>query len=498
MFYLFRNCISESPFVGEIADSMFPNIDGYSWRDDLSFLSTMRALLPSRMGTDDKIRLTFCDTNVDAYAKDAINNIDFVRGISSDNGYRGDGLENALIVHNVVGTSEKMDLAFSAISSLFSDVFEGYQKVEKVSAFYQKFFRVICFVNVEKKNTVLYVENLDNRKLHYLQVSIVVFLPWYINKDNKLTEDEMTLVKSLSKSQPNTYTEYLGKIASAYDFRAARIRKYLDGYEKRIEERMIEEQRATVSDIDCRINDLTDELSRYFRELEDANIRLIGLEEKSRSGDGEDSEFMEYFRCNKALDVHRVIGDKIYFTVTGYLDYFDRACAERTINNKNSFVHSDAPSKEKDRDMTMLLNEIFVNPNPRLKIKVCAEYMINIVDRQCDAVKGCSFTTIAPDHMPNPHINNYRCIGNYRIPISDALRRNDYIGAVEQCVASCSSLNWTDGVVMGSFMREQMFSSKNKFIELPDGASVNVDGAIEWLKSQEAGEVEKKEEKENE
>ena len=151
-----------------------------------------------------------------------------------------------------------------------------------------------------------------------------------------------------------------------------------------------------------------------------------------------------------------------------------------------------------DKDVTMLLREIFVNPNPRLKIKVCATYTINIVNRQCEAIQGYDFTIVAPDYMPNPHINSYRCMGNYRSAITDAFRRNDYIGVIEQCAASCSSLNWADGTVMQSFMRNTMYSARNKFIELPDGTSVTIDGAVEWLKSQEAKTTEKKEEKADE
>ena len=52
--------------------------------------------------------------------------------------------------------------------------------------------------------------------------------------------------------------------------------------------------------------------------------------------------------------------------------------------------------------------------------------------------------------------------------------------------------------MLGSFIRDTMYSAKNKFIELPDGTSVSIDGAVEWLKSQEAEPTEKKEEKADE
>ena len=492
---VFRNPISQTPFTGDIADAMFPNITGMTWRDDDSFVATMRAILAPRMKDVDKIALKFHESSATAY--DISDGVGFVKSLVDTNDYAADDA-NKLIVHSITGADDKVGAMFDVIAKSFCEAIGGYERIEKVSAFYQKLFRVLCFVNPANKNTVLYIENLDTRKLHYLQVSIVAFLPWYINKDHGITEEEMQLVKSLSKPTSDCYMECLSKIASKYDFRIARIRRYLAGYEKRIEEQMIANQRCELEDIDRRIDSLTDDITRYLCDREEASIRLMGLEEKARTGSGEDSELMEYFLCNKALDIQRVSGDKIYFVVKGYLDYFDRACAERTIKNQNSFVHTGAPSADVDKNTTMLLKEIFVNPDPRLKIKVCAAYVIDIANRQLDAVKGYSFTAVAPDYMPNPHINNYRCIGNYRAPITDAFRRNDYIGVIEQCVASCSSLNWTDGTVMASFMREDMYSAKNKFIELPDGTSVSPDEAIEWLKSQEVNTPEKKEEKADE
>lgn len=65
----------------------------------------------------------------------------------------------------------------------------------------------------------------------------------------------------------------------------------------------------------------------------------------------------------------------------------------------------------------------------------------------------------------------------------------DYIGALEQCVASCKSLNWGDSTVMGTFMNTMWNSDdgyNNRCIELPDGRVVKPAEAIKWLEQQEA------------
>lgn len=107
--------------------------------------------------------------------------------------------------------------------------------------------------------------------------------------------------------------------------------------------------------------------------------------------------------------------------------------------------------------------------------------------------------------MGNPHINEYSCMGGYSKTINELLSRRDYIGAIEQCVASCKSLNWGDHTVMCAFMRT-FFSDNSvaRCIELPDGKVVNAKEAIKWLEEQdkaagtEANAVEEEKEAQNE
>jgi len=87
--------------------------------------------------------------------------------------------------------------------------------------------------------------------------------------------------------------------------------------------------------------------------------------------------------------------------------------------------------------------------------------------------------------MPNPHIDQYRCMGNYSATINSLLRDNNYIGALEQCIASCKSLNWGDSTVMAQFIRT-MYTGGKRCIELPDGSIVKPLAAIKWLEEQEA------------
>jgi hypothetical protein len=95
------------------------------------------------------------------------------------------------------------------------------------------------------------------------------------------------------------------------------------------------------------------------------------------------------------------------------------------------------------------------------------------------------------DCTPNPHIDGYSCLGNYRQSINELLSRHDYIGAIEQCAASCKSINFNDSTVMCELMRriygvaDRQGAINTRCFELPDGSVVTPEEAISWIKSQE-------------
>ena len=491
---MFRTCISQTPFTSEAANDLFQNIRGQDYRGDRSFISTIRAMLHPRMKPEDRLDMYFFESNRQtAESVQSKGDAQFCRNLASNWWTDNERTKNYVIVHSLFGSSDTMEACFNALTNKFCEVMEGYERIDKVAAFYRPYFKVLCFINPTTRVVAFYVENMDMKKMHFLQVTVPAVFPWYINKDAPLTQEEAKLAKSFGCSTPDDYRALLSEMAKKYDFRTARIKKLLSGYEKRITDRQIRSTREAIQKIDTTIRDLSDRISSLLNDRDTANIRLNGLQMNS---EGEESELMDYFLCNKAVDVRHISGDMITFVVKSYLDFFDRDCAERTIQNDRSFVSTRAPSAEAREDMKKLLTEIFVNPEPRLRIRVCAAYYLDIANNRCGAVQHFDFSPDEGDntYTPNTHIQEYECIGNYRREINEALIRGDYITAVEQCVASCGSLNWADGTVMSTFMSDTMYRSTAAFIELPDGSVVTMAKAIEWLKQQEDGSDEQKKE----
>ena len=145
--------------------------------------------------------------------------------------------------------------------------------------------------------------------------------------------------------------------------------------------------------------------------------------------------------------------------------------------------------------MKKLMWAIFVDQI--LKMKFCAAYEFQL-DGCVTAHRGYRFGESCEDYMPNPHIYYHSCMGDYDSKVNTMLARNDYVSAIEQCVASAKSLNFGDHTVMCKFMEVITGARElnNKCIELPDGRVVNPKEAIKWLEEQEAAKAKAKAEAE--
>lgn len=485
---MFKANITQTPFTTDAANTYFQNITGSAFGYDISFLATLRALLAPRVGEEDHINLVFGSSNYTAGNLRGVSEEKAVSAICSNYYLSRSG---QLIIHSLKSNQEGNEFSFNVIEKKFTTVYDGYHRHEKLKTFYRKSFNLDCYINPELKSTIVFVENLDNKKMHYLQVSILAMLPWYLDPEVGLSEEELELAYSMRETSPDKYNRCLAKMVEKYDFRSARIRQMLGDFETRYEKMECDRVRNEISSYDAKISELNNSIGDYLRHRNESCIRLMGLEAKI--AEGGDSEIMEYFLCNRRLVLERVTNTDMYFSVKDYLEYFDSDMAERIIRNRNSFVYYYGLSQrgeEGAEKAKKLLTEIFVSENPRLKIRFCAAYRFNL-NGSVEGIRGHDFGFEFDGYMPNTHINGYACMGNYQRTINDMLRKRNYIAAVEQCVASCKSLNWGDSTVMESFMNT--FWGGAKCIELPDGSVVKAEQAIQWLEEQDKPAEEAKE-----
>lgn len=487
---MFKSVINSTPLVSDAANSFFQNIRGDYFQRDVTFLSTLRALVAPRMATGDSIDLSFSETGFTA-TQVRENSISVI--INAICGYSNaiSGRAGQIQIHNFTSQSQEDNYAcMELMKSSFENHYEGWHRLNKVTDFFRKTFYVLCFINPEKKNVYLFIDRLDIKKMHYLQCSIFAFLPWYFDPEVGVSEMEMELINSLREKKSDKYEDCIARIASQYDFRTQRIRNLLAGFETRYERQECEAVRRQIQEYIDEIQRLDSQIGECLRYKSDKEIRLLGLEAKIAQGETGDSEIMEYFLCNNKLVLEEVTDTYMVFSCMDYLTYFDEDMAKQMIDNKRSYVYR--PNGRacnnfiQEDDMKKLMYAIFIDQT--LRIKMCCAYKFELRGR----VEGLSEHRYGYEFRectPNTHIDRYSCMGNYKMTINRLLTNHDYIGAIEQCIASCKSLNFADSTVMEEFMR-RLYGISNyevniRCIELPDGKVVTPKEAVEWLNAQE-------------
>lgn len=491
---MFRDLIRGTSLTTPFAEEYFR---GKIWGDtvngDSTFISTLRALVAPRLGEDDHLTFSYYSqsmrpSDVRSKTEETIANDQCVHV-----NHMGDGI---LFIKNIsTGSDEASEKVFHAIENNLESMCAGWHRVTKVTDFYRKVFKVLCYVNVERRSVYIFTDNMDTRRMHYLQCGVFAFLPWYFDPKNGVSDEEMSLIHSLREKTPDRYLECVDQIASHYDFRTAGIKGMLAGFELKYERLRRQEVSDNIAEIDRMIIRLNDEIGDYLRQRRDKEIMLLGIETKLASGD-EESEIMQYFINNRKLSLMKVDDTVMDFVVKDYLQYFDEDAAESMINNKRSLMYrpNDRGCNNiiPEEDMEKLMRAVFIDQT--IKIKFCAAYHFRL-EGNVSALGGYEYGSEFRDYMPNTHIDAYNCLGNYERQINMFLRNRDYIGAIEQCIASCKSLNFGDGTVMREFFKRiygisdySSQSTNNKCFELPDGSVVRPKEAIEYLKQQE-GEV---------
>lgn len=478
---MFRERIDNTLFTSEEANFHFKNIKNVTppYAGDLSLLATLRVMFAERVGEDGEINVGY--RNFELSTGNA-ERFDDRRILASVIGSVSE-LENHLTVVECVN-NDTAGRVMGVVRDGFSAEYPGWESVPKVEAFFMKAFPVQCFINRDLHSAILITDRLTLRKWHYIQIAVFHCFPWFFT-ENPLNDEDKKLIYSLSQDTPDAYLSVLKERSTKYDFEKVRIQRLLTGFETCFEQRRLESIKVEIERKRRDIESYNEAISSMLAELRDYNYRLIGLKAVIDSHK-DDSMLMDYFLADKKLGLESAEDGSLRFTVKGFIENFNEDEVEACLDNPNSFVYErygdERISKE---DMKLLLRSIFIDGE--IKLRTCAAYVFDNGDRgikvtpQEDKRYPAEFST----YMPNPHIQNYGCMGSYKQIINKLLVDGDYVGAIVQCEVSCNSLNWGDHTVMCQFMRN-MYKMSTACFELTDGRCVDQVEAVKWLKEKEA------------
>lgn len=477
---MFKSTITQTAMTSEAANVYFgTRISANTYNSDDSMKATLRALLHRRMPKDATISAgTYrCSYNESALRDGA--------SIIKDMLYNKITVDKDFIsIVSISGTATYRNGMMELIEKEFISVEKecankDYEQLKNVSELFKNSFAVLAFICKADRSVVIFVDNLNLSKYHFLQCALLGMMPWYHTKEFGMTDDEKALIYSFRETDDAKYIEAINKLASGIDMESGRIHKLLDGFEKEIDRRRIESLNSNVvtcrRDIESYLNSIAD----LYTRINDYLISISGLENKI-SDDG-DNELADYFIRNKRLQLERVNRDVVYFNIFDYLEYFDEDAAKKVIKNKNSYIYrytdNNSSAGVTKTEMERLATAIFLDQE--IKVRFCAAFYIDIRRSLCSYNSSPNFGTRGINYLPNTHIHRYGCLGGNSSRIAYLMGNGDYIGAIEQCIASCRSLNLHDSTVDARFFGE-IDDPDKKIFELPDGRVVNIKEAATW------------------
>ena len=482
---MFKDVVMSTAMSSKAANDYFSNkIYGDAYNGDVTAVSTLRALFHDKLKDGDYINFVVDYNHVTKKLIEGSSLKSIANKIMPKYACLRDG-SNMFYFCPFTYYKEDNEAAINLVEKDFQSMFGGYEKIEKVTNLFSKTCKVICYVNAERKNVAMFASDVTMKKYHVLQCAFLGIFPWLIDTKNGISEINRKLSFSLNDDETDTPEEYLSllkEIANTIDFETERMNRLLTGIESKFYARMLEKNKYDLINLRNDLANKNEAIANLISKINELNIKIIGCE-LGYDGSKDKTEILDYFKLHsKIIDLEDVSESVIYFAVKGYLCYFDEACAKRMIDNDNSYLYGYIDSEISRDDARALFTAIFVDQS--IRIKTCAAFALDIT-RGVHANSDHTFSDKFVGYFPNPHINNYGCMGNYVSKINEQISNGNNIGALDLCLSSTNSLNFNDGTVISRFSRE-IFNNRNKcYFELPDYSNVNVYDAIAWAKTKE-------------
>ena len=462
---------SATKFTAPPADSMFPNIQGRTFRGDYSFIATLRVLLKDRipeghsftMNMHDSITVNRSYSDEAEFLAHTIGHIP-EREICVINLRQRDKVQ-------ADETIEKFDQNLSSFENKrdLSLLMEQTKTVQSCR----------IYVNEERCAAIIMVNSMVIAAWHALQCLIPRMIrPYFMT--NKPTSEEVKLLCALNTATDETYLQLMNELAEGIDFRGFLLKNVVGGVVKRAAEVHINNLREEIRRSNNRTTELMEEYGRLVRKIDNDNATLAGYIMRRNAGEN-DNELMDFLSSQMWFDPIEQSSNGFSFTVKTFLDQFDPDMYEAMARNRHSFLwgtdYGDAFNDREDR--LLLMNALF-SSEATMKINACAYFNMDIrgeISTCCDY----SYPEEYEDRFANPHLDFHSCFGDHRTYIQDRIRAGDLIGAVMQCKTSASSLNVGEEPTMRPFLG-RLFTTTKKCIHLEDGRDATPVEALKILK----------------
>lgn len=360
----------------------------------------------------------------------------------------------------------------------FTKTYEMMTSLDKHVEFLKKYMNCKIFINEDLNSAVLFIDEINTRKAHLAMSFFGAYFPKLFEKGLPLTTDEQTLCLAMAARTSDQFNAAIDLLAKDFDLEREWRSDLLRKYTKNNIKRMIEKAERREAELSERVEENMREYRALYNEFYEARMQTQLL--KDRPVD-EDRELLDYFARNKSVQLFDIDGDTLKFYVMSTLEWFDLDFYKRSSANGAIYRLDGAGPFEEEENRKLLMDAIF-SDDPKFRIRICAEYDLSLTTG-VEVHRNVQFPKEITDcYIPNPHLQYHACLGNHMPAIRTAIRENDMIKAIEQCIASAQSVNLAErGATFDPFMTD-VFKNKNKILIDNDGNEYTPREALNKLK----------------
>lgn len=479
--------VGETPFCTEDADALFSRIrceQGNSFCNDYSLMTALRMVIYPVLEEDESYTVVTKDLRYPC-KKPTSDRVIKELGISNDN-----DADNTLTVITVRSNGDNIDRETGKILPTYSDPWfrllsnsvlkykqeAGWQSVGTVNTMTSD-FHIWCITNVERHSTTIIAEELNPCWVHALSMVTPMYFSWI--PQEKYDDTWKRYGRAMLTENLDEFNMLVAEQAAKYDFSTVRVKRLLDGFEKRMTERELSAVNDQIRRVDDDFNVYQDKVREILEKRSEYIIRKMGLEAQLEEGKG-DSAIMSYFLANKNVHLESTDDAKLTFVVTGYLNNFDKSLARRAIERSGSLFYAYTNGDVSHEDAERFAKAIFIDQT--YKLRICAAYSVQI-GSDVRALSGYRFNSEYDTYAPNQHIQVNACTGGYRTTLNEMARDGNWVGAIDLCMASAYSLALNDPSAQ-SQMRWIYEHIDKPVIETKDGEIISTAECIRRLKEE--------------
>lgn len=471
---MFENSIIFSDFFGSAADTMFRRISGCRYDDDVSFITTLRALLMNRLPEDKTLQ--FFTRNVSLSDTDP--------AVFSEN--LGSTAEDTLLLMNCFTDILDSDEESAANEAKFRSipVPQNWRELEDVTAFFAQKMSCRVFLCEEKRISVVLVHDMNLKKMHLVQCVIPKLIPWYFEQ-SRLSVLERELLLSLKERYSHKYLQALSCIADSEEFKRLKIASMISNLKRRSLENKRQSTVCLIQTMRDKIASFEEQIAKLNEEINEENYKLNGIMVSINEGTFSDDSFVQFVSSNRDVEIISTEQRGFTIAIRGYLDIFDPEAYETLAANRASWYWDAAGSGvfARREAKKLVLDSIF-GSDPMFKIKTSGVFALDIEHRSVHAKRYFTLSDRYDDCFPNPHLYLHSCMGGYSTLVREALKRGDLVDALTHCISSTHSVNVTESASFRHVCETLFDQDREACLEGPDGKLYTAAEAYEYLTRQ--------------